>query len=782
MSLIAPASLLRPAGDTLCALSWRVIALLITGGLALMLLGLNGAPLLPSLVGLTAGVAMLFLGSLSAGARLLRNWLQTRDLAVLARLHGESSRPCLIADAKGRVHWANAAAHAAFPEVGEQGCTALFGPQCADPVARVLRLQDHALATGSAAHRDSGPDPLEIRVESITPTLFLWQTEYLAPLGTGDDAALPLLVYSSDGRLRHMAQSLRPLLGHRPPRLEALFSGHIPPPGLPRPLRLAGVDITALRLPPVGSGAADRERVLLFRQPHQSADTMPDAASDPLAALQELPIAIAHLSTEGQIRHANAEARRLLRLGHDPLPLLSETLEGLGRPVTEWLADIAEGRLAASTEVLRLNRSDCEAYLKVTLAITAPESGAERQIIAVFYDATELKSLEAKFTQSQKMQAIGQLAGGVAHDFNNLLTAISGHCDLILLRHDRSDLDYPDLMQIQQNTNRAAALVRQLLALSRQQTLKFATLDLVEVMEDVIHLLNRLVGERITLTLTHGDSLAPIRSDRRQFEQVLMNLVVNARDAMPMGGEIRIRTETLALPDGLKRDEVNLPPGQYTRIRVCDDGVGIPAQNLHKVFDPFFTSKRQGEGTGLGLSTVYGIVKQSGGYIFVDSEEGVGTTFSLYFAAQKAEETPVPAPANAPRTTPLLERRALVLLVEDEAPVRSFAARALELQGHRVIEAESGEEALDILSDPAIRPDMFVTDVVMPGLDGPGWIARIRDRFPDTPVLFMSGYAADRRVAAQARISNAGFLGKPFSLAEFTNTVNEQLHSRTEAA
>ncbi len=782
MPQIAPASLLRPAADVLASVTWRVIGLFPMSGLALLLLGLGATPLPLALASLTAGAAMLLLGALCALARGMQTWLHARDLAVLARLHGESPTPCLLCDARGQVQWANAAARTAFPGASAQGCTAILSLQSADPGARVQRLHDQALARGSATHHEPGPSPLGVRVECITPQLFLWRLESRLPDDAQGRAPLPLIEFAADGTVCHVAPGLRDQIGDPPPGLDALFSGRIPPAGLPCRVWLGQAPFTALRLSRPETGTSCAERVLLLRQHAHGDIPDQDDLADPRATLQDLPIAIAHVCAEGQICHANTEARRLLRLGDGPLPLLSDTLEGLGRPVTEWLADIATGRLAPSTEVLRLNRSDCETFLKVTLAMAAPGNGRERQIIAVFHDVTELKSLEAKFTQSQKMQAIGQLAGGVAHDFNNLLTAISGHCDLILLRHDRSDLDYPDLMQIQQNTNRAAALVRQLLALSRQQTLKFETLDLEEIMGDVIHLLNRLVGERITLTLHHGEALAPIRSDRRQFEQVLMNLVVNARDAMPMGGEIRIRTDTLDLAQGLARDEVNLPPGRYTRVRVSDDGVGIPTQNLTKVFDPFFTSKRQGEGTGLGLSTVYGIVKQSGGYIFVDSEEGVGSTFTLYFAAQKHEAAAPPEPLPSLQSSPLLERRALVLLVEDEAAVRSFAARALELQGHRVIEADCGEAALEILSNPAIRPDFFVTDVVMPGIDGPGWIARIRDRFPDTPVLFMSGYAADRRVAAQARISNATFLGKPFSLAEFTNLVNDQLRARTRAA
>ncbi len=219
----------------------------------------------------------------------------------------------------------------------------------------------------------------------------------------------------------------------------------------------------------------------------------------------------------------------------------------------------------------------------------------------------------------------------MAHDFNNLLTAISGHCDLLLLRHDQGDADYSDLTQINQNANRAAALVGQLLAFSRKQNLRPEVLDMRDTPADLTHLLNRLVGEKATLTLSHDPVLEPIRADKRHLEQVLMNLVVNARDAMPSGGEIRILTECVTLEEPLTRDQVTLPLGQYVTIKVSDDGVGIPQDKLQKVFEPFFTTKRVGEGTGLGLSTAYDIIKQTGGYIFVDSTEGSGTCFTLYF-------------------------------------------------------------------------------------------------------------------------------------------------------
>ncbi|MCC5966243.1 MAG: response regulator [Natronohydrobacter sp.] len=768
------------------------LALRLSGAQRRILLGLAGALLLvglvlpqsgPSLVALTAAAALILLVAGAAALRAVAQHLRHREIGLIGQVLASVDTACLLVNLQDHaVIWANRRAQEHLDRAPTPRIGAVFDGLCADPDGLVARLHARACAEGTVAHPlPAGPRVHHHMVTQVTADWVLWRIDMQEARDPRDALPFALAQFAPDGSLSYLSPQLQAAIdnaGISPAGLrdrlrsdpESLFDA--------LPDRIPG-NMSVLHLPPAQEHEGDSYLVLPPAIASQHAVALAD--SD-MAAVETMPVAIARLRPDGRLTYVNREARRLLRLGSSEPPPLSAILEGLGRPVLEWLADVASGRLTRATEVLRLHSDTEETYLRVTLA--RPIQGMDAEVIAAISDVTELKSLEAKFTQSQKMQAIGQLAGGVAHDFNNLLTAISGHCDLLLLRHDRSDLDYPDLMQIQQNTNRAAALVRQLLALSRQQTLKFVTLDLQETMADVIHLLNRLVGEKITLTLRHDERVAPIRTDKRQFEQVLMNLVVNARDALPMGGEIRIETEAISVPQGFLRDGVHLPAGEYTVIRIRDDGTGIPQPLLGKVFDPFFTTKRPGEGTGLGLSTVYGIVKQSGGYIFVESEEGVGTTFTLYFTAQAG---PAQQPAERSRRkglppAALKVRRALVLLVEDEAPVRSFAARALELQGHRVIEADCGEAALEILSNPDIRPDFFVTDVIMPGLDGPSWIELIRDRFPETPVLFMSGYAEDSRVAAQARISNASFIGKPFSLAEFTETVNNQIQRRSEAA
>ena len=352
-------------------------------------------------------------------------------------------------------------------------------------------------------------------------------------------------------------------------------------------------------------------------------------------------------------------------------------------------------------------------------------------LLAVVSDATELKTLEAQFVQSQKMQAVGQLAGGVAHDFNNLLTAINGHCDLLLMRHDVADVEHGDLMQIRQNANRAAALVRQLLAFSRKQTLRPTVINLQDTLSELTHLLNRLLTDKVALRIEHGPDLAPVRVDERQIEQVIMNLVVNARDAMPRGGEVRVTTRNVRLARDLHRDRAVILKGDYVVIEVADSGHGIPEGKLNKIFEPFFTTKQVGEGTGLGLSTAYGIIKQTGGFIFADSPPGQGATFTIYLPAyDKVGRRAPPEPEPEPRRPRDLTGRGLVLLVEDEDPVRSFAARALRLRGYTVVEAASGEEALEMLKDGELHVDIMLSDVIMPGLDGPGWVREAQKTRP----------------------------------------------------
>jgi two-component system cell cycle sensor histidine kinase/response regulator CckA len=345
----------------------------------------------------------------------------------------------------------------------------------------------------------------------------------------------------------------------------------------------------------------------------------------------------------------------------------------------------------------------------------------------------------------------------------------------LLLRFQPGDPSFADIMQIQQNANRAANLVRQLLAFSRQQTLQPRILNITDVLVDLSHLLRRLIGENIELKVVHGRDLGAIKVDQGQLEQVIINLAVNARDAMPGGGTLTIRTANVRSAQAQRRGHEVMPAGDYVLVEVTDTGVGIPGGNLARIFDPFFSTKELGSGTGLGLSTVYGIVKQTGGFVFVDSYPGRGAVFEIYLPRCE----PTDALMNArPEGNEALAGKDLtgcgtVLLVEDEDPVRKFGARALRNKGYKVIEAESGEAALDLIRNAAEKIDLLITDVVMPRLDGPGLVREVREIRSDIKVIFISGYAEDAFRQRLDSDSDIDFLPKPFSLKQLATKVKD---------
>lgn len=406
---------------------------------------------------------------------------------------------------------------------------------------------------------------------------------------------------------------------------------------------------------------------------------------------------------------------------------------------------------------------------------TSITKGDDKYAILYLVDTTQEKSFERQFVQAQKMQAVGQLAGGVAHDFNNLLTAIIGFCDLLLVRHDAGDQSFSDIIQIKQNANRAANLVRQLLAFSRQQTLRPKILEVTDVLADLSSLIRRLIGETIELKVVHGRDLPPTKVDQGQLEQVIINLAVNARDAMSSGGKLEMRTRFIGADDPLVDKYDVVVPDNYILIEVEDNGCGIPKNNLNKIFEPFFTTKEVGEGTGLGLATVYGIVKQTGGFVFVESEVGKGTTFLLLLKAQEVNDIEPAEDAKQIETQEKdLTGKGTILIVEDEDPVRMFARRALENKGYNVLEADSGEAGLDVLNTTKTTIDLLITDVVMPNMDGPALVNAARKDRPDMPVIFISGYAEDM-FRKDLEAEEFQFLPKPFTLKALAETVKSIL-------
>jgi two-component system cell cycle sensor histidine kinase/response regulator CckA len=411
-------------------------------------------------------------------------------------------------------------------------------------------------------------------------------------------------------------------------------------------------------------------------------------------------------------------------------------------------------------------------------------SGAEHEqgLVLYFIDYSEQKRIEAQLAHSVKLQAIGQLAGGVAHDFNNLLTAMIGFCDLLLQRHKPGDQSFADIMQIKQNGNRAANLVRQLLAFSRQQTLQPRVLNVTDVLAELANLLRRLIGANVQLTISHGRDVGLIKADQGQLEQVIINLVVNARDAMPKGGTVAITTSGHRQERSAAMGQDIMAPGDYVKIEVDDQGIGIPKENLVRIFDPFFSTKEVGSGTGLGLSTVYGIVRQTGGFVTVDSEVNKGSAFIVYLPVHIEKEKPADAPIEVVREKKSsdLTGAGTVLLVEDEDAVRVFGARALRNKGYQVLEARGGEEALHILEEQNGKIDLLISDVVMPQMDGPTLIRHVKEKMPDIKVIFISGYTEDRFREQLREGEVVHFLSKPFSLKQLAGKVKEVLTGEVE--
>lgn len=719
-------------------------------------------------IGITLCMVVLVVRGMVFISNLRRRHLERN----LMRLLGHDLAPCFSTDGTGVIGFQNGVATDRFGHQSGATLIAALQDHFASPASVLYRLQSRAMVHGFAREDVvTRRGHTRLSVHRIAATRFLWRLEeFQDRSGAGRGAetlSLPMLVANKSGVILFSNEAMRRLLGERPKRLDRVFVAQRLRSGEEVEVAAQSGPVRAILAEVEGPG--ERREIYLLPVPQANLD------DNALADFEHVPVALMKFGADGTLRVANRAAREALGLTPEEMPPFHDLFEGLGRSVTDWLSDVAAERIPAGAEVLRLQRSEADVFYQISLRRIVEQGRGV--VLAVLNDATALKTLEAQFVQSQKMQAIGQLAGGIAHDFNNLLTAISGHCDLLLLRHDRSDPEFADLVQIHQNANRAASLVGQLLAFSRKQTLKPERLDLQEVMSDLTHLLNRLVGERINLRLAHAPDLGHVRADKRQLEQVVMNLVVNARDAMPDGGTIRIETEAVTLEQDLRRDRAVVPAGQYAVIRVIDTGCGIPADRLQKVFEPFYTTKRVGEGTGLGLSTAYGIVKQSGGFIFIDSQLGLGTVFHLYFPINESLDGLGAEPhiEAAPKQAPRKAEGGVVLLVEDEAPVRAFASRALRLRGFTVLEAESAEDALETLQDPGLDIDIFVTDVVMPGMDGPSWVKLALETRPNVRTIFVSGYAEDCLSENQARIPNSVFLPKPFSLTALTDAVQDQL-------
>jgi len=511
------------------------------------------------------------------------------------------------------------------------------------------------------------------------------------------------------------------------------------------------------------------------------------------------PMAIATVDKKGGVARENPLFAALFRGARGG----EVHAEAKGRSILQVVAERDREALAAALQEAAQGKGDI-APVDATLAgdderfgrfyVTAVDEAERDHETAIVYalETTEQRELENKVTQQQKMDLVGQLAGGIAHDFNNVLSAIMMATDFLLNAHKPTDPSFGDIMQIKQNANRAASLVRHLLAFSRKQTMRPQVLDIGEVLSDLTMLLRRLIGEKVNLDVVHGRDLWPVKVDISQFEQVVVNLAVNARDAMPGGGRLQLRTSNVTAADCERFHAKGMPAADYVLVEVTDTGTGIPAKILGKIFEPFFSTKDVGKGTGLGLSTVYGIIKQTGGFVYVDSAEGQGAVFRIFLprhvasAQELAAERSSAAAAQAavmPGAVEPLKRAAsadltgegTILLVEDEEGLRALNARGLASRGYTVLEAGNGVEAIDVLAKSDWRVDLVVSDVVMPEMDGPTLLRELRSRNPSLKIIFVSGYAEDAFQKHLPADGQFAFLAKPFTLKQLVNVVKETL-------
>jgi two-component system cell cycle sensor histidine kinase/response regulator CckA len=550
-------------------------------------------------------------------------------------------------------------------------------------------------------------------------------------------------------------------------------------------------------------GAPGESRtIVLTRQNGADTEQSASAASMRFSRFfNNTPMAIASVDGAGRILRTNAPFLKLFSdlVSRDDIErgaALETVVNESDRPGLHQALAAAKDRQGDIPPIDSRNPKDDTRHFRfyINAVIDQTDEAPEEAAIVYAVEVTEQKALETQMAQTQKLNAVGTLAGGIAHDFNNVLTAILLSSDHLLLQARPSDASFADLMEIKRNANRAAVLVRQLLAFSRKQTMRPSVLNLTDVIGDLRMLVDRLLsGTHVKLDVEYGRDLWPVKTDLSQFEQVLINLCVNARDAMPGGGTLTLRTRNLLAADAGAFNYPFLPHEDMVLVEVSDTGTGIAPEIMDKIFEPFFTTKEVGKGTGLGLAMVYGIIKQSGGYIQPESEVGKGTTFRV-FLPRHIVEMPAVTDAKLPDSrdvaamdqsvglaaapeepADLTGKSAVVLLVEDEEAVRRGGKRMLETRGYTVYEAGSGVEALDIMDELDGQVDVVVSDVVMPEMDGPSLLRELRKKYPEMKFIFVSGYAEDafaRNLPADAQF---GFLPKPFSLKQLAVVVRETL-------
>ncbi|WP_010545582.1 response regulator [Sphingomonas elodea] len=747
------------------------------------------------------GAAVLAAGLMLASARLFRTPMTVErytDWAIAHALASASDDALAVTDRSGRLVCANSRYEALFGgwptppnlPIGEEGNRALgacaraawrdgesrcgdvqvFGAQVA---VRVARVGDESLVW-----RFIGIHALDLAV----------QVQGLLAGQTGDrlgGAGVMVVLVAPDGRIRsanrvfrHRALGSADMIADGRDFARLLITDSVGQVRFERE-GIEGTPLRVLQIPFLEGDEAPLLVALLDEEPAVIASpALGGSASHHVRSLISiLPTGLALIDRDGRFLMMNDAFVRTARVNSAAPPLYPGDL--VVREDKATLADAVRRFAGGAPQSLEITvRLKDVSEEPVAITIAGARGLGDAAVLLSLRDSGEEGKLKRQIAQATKMQAVGQLAGGVAHDFNNILTAIIGHCDLMLMRHSPGDSDYDDIQQIRANSNRAASLTRQLLAFSRQQTLRPQVLQLPDIISEVSNLLKRLLGETVSLDVKHGRNLGPVRADPGQLEQVVVNLAVNARDAMLSknpsgGGSLTIETLAVSAAEVRRMEDDVLPVGDYTALRISDTGTGIPPEILPKIWEPFFTTKEVGKGTGLGLSTVYGIIKQSGGYIFAENVPGAGAAFTIYLPVHAAPEAAVAKLPVTKEKPADLWGTGTILVVEDEDMVRAIAERALSRQGYSVVTAENGEVALETI-ETMDKPDLLVSDVVMPVMDGPSMARKVRERWPDLPILFMSGYA-EEQLRRSIDLDNVAFLPKPFSVQQLAEAVQEIL-------
>jgi two-component system, cell cycle sensor histidine kinase and response regulator CckA len=824
-----------------------VLVLLVAGGIvaaAIALMSIGHAQAQPYILGLLALLAMVGLFNLFAfAAGIIRFADRTADNPVTSRIADHAYDGLAVTDPRGHVVYSNAAYLAltgAATALEARPVERVFigNPDVSEAVFRLLK-----------AAREGKRQQEEVRIASAEGTHGRWLRMRVRPLGQGkreakyavwsisditrdrerqedvfqelqhaieylDHAPCGFFSVNAAGDLVYVNATLANWLDHDLAeigsgglKLTDIVSGDgaslltsIPPvPGEVKTevfdidLRMRGGKTMPVRLYHKLAFGADgmpgaSRTLVISRARDERADPQRAAEVRFMRFFDHTPMAIATVDRSGAVVRANARFAKLAQgLGPDGAANKSIFAAVNVRDRNLLVAAInqaaeGQGDIAPVEAMLDGAKERWGQFF-----VTAVEEGERETEAAIVYmlETTERRTLENQINQSQKMDMVGQLAGGIAHDFNNVLSAIMMANDFLLNAHKPTDPSFQDIMQIKQNATRAATLVRQLLAFSRRQTLRPQVLDLGDALSDLTMLLRRLIGEKVKLDLVHGRDLWPVKVDVSQFEQVIVNLAVNARDAMPDGGKLTVRTANVTPEESGRLSYKGMPAADYVRIDVADTGSGIAPDIVDKIFEPFFSTKEVGKGTGLGLSTVYGIVKQTGGFVYVDSEAGKGTAFHIFLPRHhpELEAHPEAAVANGAAREPPAEAKprtdltgqGTILLVEDEEGLRSLNARGLRSRGYSVIEASNGIEAMEALEQKNGAVDLVVSDVVMPEMDGPTLLKTMRGRNPDLKIIFVSGYAEDAFEKSLPENQQFAFLPKPFTLSQLVAAVKETM-------